>query len=128
MRALAAVLLTLLVAAPAFAAKQHKPREYGIEAQINFANSGGIRTYHPDGDHALYIEDSRGHWYHAVTLGPCLGLEHAIGIGFLPGGTGTLDKWSSILVNGHRCYLRSLATAPSPAERRKARAEENASR
>lgn len=129
MRLIAAVLLAASLAAPAFAQKKpKKPRVYGIEAHIDFANSGGIRSYHPDGDHALSIEDSRGHWYHAVTLGTCPGLEHAVGIAFLPGGTGTLDKWSSILVGGHRCYLRSLATAPSPQERKKAHEERNATR
>ncbi len=86
----------------------------GSDAQIPFPNSGNIRDWRADGSDALYVEDVRGHWYHATLLGPCIDLPTADQIAFLTRGPDQLDKFSSIAVRGQTCAFSSLVTSAPP--------------
>lgn len=89
----------------------------GAEAQIPFANSGNIRDWRADGREALYVQDSRGRWYHASLMGSCIDLTSANQIAFLTRGPDLLDKYSAIAVRGQRCQFSSLVTSAGPPKR-----------
>jgi len=83
-------------------------------ASIPFVSHGGIRDWRSTDDHTLYVEDRSGRWYVAKTLGPCLGLNTAINVAFDAGATDTFDRFSSILVRGQRCPIKSLNLISGP--------------
>jgi len=114
----AGVIAALLSTVPAIAATPQA--QIGEEARIPFADTTGIRNFRAENDHALYIEGQTGRWYYAETMGPCAGLNFANKIGFITKGTGTLDKFGQILVDGRTCQLKSLVTAEGPGKAAKA--------
>ena len=98
-------------------------RPIGVDARIPFAATTGIRNFQADGDDALWIEGQRGEWYRAELFGPCIGLDHAMKVGFVPRGTSSLDRFGQVLVDGSKCQISSLVTsAPPPAKAKKAKA------
>ena len=55
-------------------------------------------------------------WYRITLWAPCNELPFAIGIAFVTDSLGSLDKYSSILVGGERCYFRTFEkSGPPPA-------------
>jgi len=102
--------LLLLTAGIAMAADTDRPKE----ASIPFADMGSIRNFDPVDSHTLYIEDVHGQWYKASLMGPCIDLPFATAVGFDVGGTRTLDRFSSVIVNGNRCAFESLVETTTP--------------
>ncbi len=117
----AGVIAALLSAVPTVAAQPQA--KIGEEARIPFADTTGIRNFRADSDKALYIEGQNGRWYYAETFGPCSGLNFASRVGFITKGTGTLDRFGQILVDGRTCQLKSLVTAEDPGKAEKAAAD-----
>lgn len=103
-------------AAPAAAAP-------AVQASIPFVDHRNLLDWQADGREGLWIQDQRRNWYYARLLGPCIGLDWAITIGFAPGGgSGQLDKFSSIIVPDEgRCQITSLtrSEAPPPSVKKK---------
>lgn len=98
-----------------------KPKEwpqYGVEASIPFANSGGIHNFEPNEARGLWIEDRQRRWYYARIAGQCSNLRYANNIGFDTRGTSTFDKFSAVIVDGDYCLLESLVTAEKPLPRK----------
>lgn len=95
------------------------------ETSIPFIDHRNLRDWQADGREGLWIQDQRRNWYYARLLGPCIGLDWAITIGFDTGGaSGQLDKFSSIIVPDEgRCQITSLtrSEAPPPEVRKKKR-------
>src|SRR5438046_406538 len=102
--------LLLLTAGTAIAADTGQPKE----ASIPFADMGSIRNFDPVDSHTLYIEDVHGRWYKASLMGPCIDLPFATAVGFDVGGTRTLDRFSSVIVNGQHCAFESLVETDAP--------------
>lgn len=100
------------------------------DARIPFANLGGIQDWRAADDDTLYIQGRTDQWYRAELLGPCVGLDFATTIGFEVQPTGTFDEFSSVIVDGRRCALRTFVEVAGPpdesarARGRMARAEE----
>ncbi len=94
-----------------------------VQASIPFVDHRNLRDWQADGREGLWIQDQRRNWYYARLLGPCIGLDWAITIGFAPGGgSGQLDKFSSIIVPDEgRCQITSLtrSEAPPPSVKKK---------
>jgi hypothetical protein len=111
--------LLLLAAGTAIAADADQPdANRPRDASIPFANMGSIRNFDAVNDHTIYIEDVHGQWYRATTMGPCIDLPFANAVGFDVRGTGTLDKFSSVIVKDRRCAFESLVeSAPPPGAR-----------
>ena len=103
---LAATILVATLAAGSVAANER--------AAIRFADYGGIENWRPAKDGSLLVEARNGTWYRATFHGPCHDLKFAQQIGFVTDGTGTLDKFSSVLVDGRRCWFRSFERIESP--------------
>lgn len=116
--AVIAIAATALVAMPSLAGKPKEWPEYGVEARIAFANSGGIRDFEANGDRGLWIEDRQRRWYYARIIGPCRSLDHANGLAFDTRGTASLDKFGGVIAGGDHCQFESLVTAAKPLPRR----------
>jgi hypothetical protein len=118
-----AILLTFAVAALAAPIHAKKPTphvwpELGVEAKIAFPNSGAIRNFEADGSDGIWFEDRQRRWYYGELLGYCRDLNFAQAIGFETRGSPVFDKFSSIIVRGDRCQLKSLVTAEKPLPRK----------
>lgn len=91
---------------------------------IPFANHGGIRNWEADRDQGLWVQDSRRNWYYAKLMGPCIGLDFALSIGFDTRPMGTLDRFSSIVVPREgRCAIQSFAPSEGPPTKQKVKAQ-----
>lgn len=88
------------------------------EARIPFADHGSIEGWQTDGEHALYLEGPGMKWYRAELMGYCPDLPFADAIGFETRGTGDFDRFSSIVVHGRRCPLKSLVESGPPPRKR----------
>lgn len=86
-------------------------------AVIRFADYGGIENWRAGRDGSLLIEARNGNWYRATFHGSCHDLKFAQRIGFVTDVVGNLDKFSSILVDGRRCWFRSFEQIPDPDDR-----------
>jgi hypothetical protein len=78
-------------------------------AKIPFVQNGGIRDWRTDNDHELYVQSGDRRWYRVELMSPCVGLEYAKGVRFLPSDSaGTFDRFSWIVANGQRCKVQSV--------------------
>jgi hypothetical protein len=88
-------------------------------AVIHFVDYGGIRNWRADNDQSLLIEAENGNWYKATFFGPCIGLRFANTIGFVSDASGSVDKFSSIVVRepahmAMECHFREFSQLPGP--------------
>ncbi len=91
------------------------------QASIPFVNSGSIRSWRVEDRDTLYVQDVRGKWYRGELMSNCFDLPFSETIGFETRGTNSFDRFSSIIVRGQRCPLKSLvASAPPPAKKKPA--------
>lgn len=85
------------------------------EAQIRFVQHGGVYDYHAVSDRVLYAQSRDRRWYEVTLFAPCVGLEYALGIRFLPSdGAGTFDRFSNIAFRGQRCKVESVKEVAPP--------------
>lgn len=90
-----------------------EPSEFQ-EARIAFAANKGIQTWRAVDRETLLIEARGRKWYRAELMSVCPGLQHASTIGFDYQPDGSFDRFSSIIVDGLRCPLKSLKETESP--------------
>jgi hypothetical protein len=91
------------------------------EAQIPFANQGGIYNWQVVDDRTVLIEDRNRKWYKATLLSPCFELPFAQRLGFESNNDGSFDKFSLIQVRKQKCPLVSLVSTAPPAKRSKSK-------
>jgi len=113
LRSLAALGLVAALSGHAMAADQIE------NVSIPFADSGGIDEWHAVDDKTVYLRSRTRQWYKAELLGPCNGLQFATKIGYVAEPTGSLDKNSSIIVDGQRCKLITLQKSEKPEPKKK---------
>jgi hypothetical protein len=109
-----AALTTMATAGANEAPKTTAAKPPPDRAEINFVNYGGIRDWRADRDDALLVRAQNGKYYRATFFGPCIGLDFATRVGFVSDVMGSLDKFGSILVDGHECYFRSFTEIGKP--------------
>ena len=56
----------------------------------------------------MLIQGRNRSWYRATFFGPCIDLRFRDSVAFVTDGTDRLDRFSSVLVNGERCWFRSF--------------------
>lgn len=95
------------------------PAKEPPQARIPFANSGGISSWQSAGRDAILLEGSGRKWYRAEVLGYCRDLDIATTIGFDTSPNGDFDSFSSLIVGGQRCPIKSLVRAAPPARKAK---------
>jgi hypothetical protein len=85
------------------------------EAKIGFVQYRGIYTWEAVNDHRLYVQDRGRQWYQVDLLGPCIGLEYANRVRFIPSdGAGDFDRFSWIQMGRERCKVDSVKKVPPP--------------
>jgi hypothetical protein len=110
--------LSLALTAMSAAAFADAPDE-GRQAEIHFANSGGIFNWQAAGNQALYIEGRDHRWYLAKLLSPCLDLPFTEHVGFETEANGDFDHFSTILVGREHCQVTSLIESDKPGAKQK---------
>ncbi|MBP6580065.1 MAG: hypothetical protein KA199_00885 [Sphingorhabdus sp.] len=115
-----ATLFATMMTSAVFAGKDGAPAwpEYGVEASIPFADSGGIRDFETNEDRGIWIEDRQRRWYYASFIGSCPRLDHAMAIGFDTRGSTNFDKFGAVVTGDDRCAIASLVTAEKPLPRK----------
>ena len=91
----------------------------GRQASIPFAALGGIEDWRANGDKGLWIRGRSHKWYYAELMGSCIGLGFRDRIGFVIEPYGSFDKFSSIVVEGRVCPIRTLRESDPPPPRKK---------
>jgi hypothetical protein len=106
----AAVALTGAIPASA-AGPQAAPQEYadGAPTRVAFADFQAIYDWRADDQGALLLRTASDHYYRATFAAPCSKLPTAISIGFITEVAGPLDRWTSIYVDGDRCWFKTFA-------------------
>lgn len=85
------------------------------EANIRFVQHGGIYDYHAVNDRLLYAQSRARDWYQVTLFAPCIGIEYANGVRFLPSdGAGTFDRFSYVSTRGQRCKVESVKQVGAP--------------
>jgi len=110
-------IFALFATAPALAA----PPQADREVRIPFIQFGAIRGFRADGDRVVYLRGNRRIWYRAELNGPCFNLPFALRVGLDTRFSSTLDRSSSLLVEGERCQIASLVQADPPHRRSRTR-------
>lgn len=105
----------LLAGSPAFAAASNSASHATArEAEIPFANHGGVDDWRAVGDSTIYFEDLHRRWYRAELIGPAFDLPFTERIAIDASPTGTLDKFGAIYVRGQRYGFRSFEQVAGP--------------
>jgi Family of unknown function (DUF6491) len=87
------------------------------EAQIAFANHGGIYNWQVVDNRTVLIQSQDRKWYKATLFSSCIDLPFAERIGFESNADGSFDKFSSIQVRDQKCPLVSLVETTAPAKK-----------
>jgi Family of unknown function (DUF6491) len=120
MKLLTLIAVAMLAAVPLARAADVTPVT-GREASIPFADLGGIEDWRANGDRGLWIRGRSHKWYYAELFGSCSGLNFRESIGFVIEPYGSFDKFSSIVVEGRICHIRTLKESMPPPGKKKAR-------
>lgn len=98
---------TRLADAPAFTVIE-------ADASIPFSQIA-IRSYEVADDRSLLIRVGANRWYRATVWQPCRShLRFENSIGFVTRGTDTFDRFSQVIVDGHRCPISTLDRIEDP--------------
>lgn len=81
-------------------------------ASIPFVNLGGVRDWQVESSRALLVESANGRWYRATLMGPCPELRFHNALGFVTDSTHQLDRFSSVIAGGERCWFKSFERVP----------------
>ncbi len=80
----------------------------GAPTRVAFAGFQAIYDWRADDQGALLLRTASDHYYRATFAAPCPKLPTAISIGFITEVAGPLDRWSSIYVDGDRCWFKTF--------------------
>jgi hypothetical protein len=109
-----ALFAALLIATPALTVPQAPEPPTGPEAVVLGFRQDGLTDYRIDGKRGIYLRAQDGHWYYLRVRPECPRLAAADGFGVETGPAGRLDKYSTISVQGQRCWLSSVVRSPEP--------------
>jgi hypothetical protein len=114
------IILLLMSCAPLAAVAKSTPVAVGVEAAIG-SGAFGVRNFEARTEEAIWIQDQQFRWYFAVLDGPCRGLTTSPGVGFLPRGSASLDKFGAVVSDGELCEITSLVTSAPPPKKQKSK-------
>jgi hypothetical protein len=87
--------------------------------RIPFADIGNIRDWRASSSDELYIQSMDRQWFRTTFFAPCTALPYATAIAFVTEPNGELNSFSSVLVEGERCWFRTFASSEEPPAKRK---------
>jgi hypothetical protein len=113
--------MTLIAAATAVAAASQAGRSSAApnteRAVIHFADLNGIRDWRPaadDDSDSIFVEGRNGQWFRATFWMPCPDIHFVPAVGFVTDTLGNLDRFTSIIVDGKRCYFKTFERTTEP--------------
>jgi hypothetical protein len=93
------------------------------EAKIAFVHLRGVYDWQAPNDRQLYVQDRGRQWFQVDLLGPCIGLEYANRVRFLPSDSaGDFDRFSSIQMGRQLCKVQSVKKIAPPVKMSKEKA------
>lgn len=113
-RAIRTVLAAAIALSGAAAAKAADPHPFPQESagvlpnRVAFAGFDAIYNWRVDDQGALLIRTAWDRYYRATFAAPCPELPSAINIGFITEVAAPLNTWSSIYVDGDRCWFKTF--------------------
>jgi len=120
LRCAIASLLFVTIAGIAVAADTSStPSGQHPETSIPFANHGGIRDWQVLDDSSLLVQGNNGRWYLAKLQSPAFYLPFTERLGFATDPSGTLEKFSAVIVRGQRYPIVSLTRTDPPIKTKK---------
>ena len=86
------------------------------EAVLHFADLTGVQDWRPasDDSDAMLIQGRNGHWYRATFWAPCPEIHFVQGVAFVTDTRGDLDRFTSIIADGARCYFKTFERTSEP--------------
>jgi len=107
-----ALLVAALLAAPLGCATAGQTEHVDADASIPFVNHNGVRDWVVESPYAMRIESANGQWYRATFSGACPELRFTNSVGFVTDSTNTLDRFSSVIARGERCWFKTFERVP----------------
>jgi hypothetical protein len=101
----------------ASAAGAAEPAAKPAEAQILFANHGGIQDWHALDDKGLYVRGQDRQWYYATLFASCFRPAHRQRGSFVPAPGRGFDKFSAVVVEGSKCPVVFLVKSDPPPQK-----------
>ncbi|HUG73920.1 MAG TPA: DUF6491 family protein [Steroidobacteraceae bacterium] len=88
------------------------------EVFIPFASQrSAVTSWQADGLEGVWVEGGLNKWYYARLNGPCYGLDNALRLGFDPGTSDRIDRFSYVVIpNEERCAISSFTESDPPPE------------
>jgi Family of unknown function (DUF6491) len=124
-RSIGAACLGLVLAAgvttPALADLPPVLKKSTAEASIPFANHGGIRDWRVIDRDSLLIQDTHGQWYLAKLMTSAFDLPFVEAVAFKTNPSGSLDKFSQVIVKGQAYPILYLIRTDPPAKKKSAK-------
>jgi hypothetical protein len=86
------------------------------QAVIHFADLTGVRDWRPvaDSSDAMLIHGRNGKWYRATFWAPCPEIRFVQTVAFVTDTLGDLDRFTSIIADGTRCYFKTFEQTSEP--------------
>lgn len=84
------------------------------DANIPFANQGGVWDWHAEGTRTIYFQDRHKDWYRAELASPAFDLPYTEFIGLDTSPSDRLDKFSAVYVRGERHLFTSFDKVAGP--------------
>ena len=78
---------------------------------------GQFQTFRAIDRDTVYIRGIGRQWYRVATMGPCPNLPWARALGLDTSGARTLDRFSTLIVEGDRCAVASVTRSAEPPRR-----------
>jgi hypothetical protein len=107
-----ALLVASLLVAPVGCASSGAHERGDANASIPFLNHDGVRDWQVESPYAMRIESATGQWYRATFYGACPELRFRNSVGFVTDSTHRLDRFSSVIAGGQRCWFRTFERVP----------------
>lgn len=112
-------ILSLAAGFVAFATGAAAQKPVGQPARIPFADIGNIRDWRSSSNTELYIQSMDRKWFRTTFFAPCTALPYATAIAFVTEPNGDLNSFSSVLVEGERCWFKTFESSDEPPPKRK---------
>ncbi|MBU6269233.1 MAG: hypothetical protein KGN34_16920 [Sphingomonadales bacterium] len=88
------------------------------QAEIPFAEHGGVSDWRAEDDRTIYFEDQHHKWFKATLFAPAFDLPYVEAIGIDAGPTGSLDNFGAVIVKGRRYAFDSFVAVDGPPEKK----------
>ncbi len=99
----------------------------GDPAVLHFADlNGGVRDWRPDTSgktDAILVQGRNDQWYRATFWAACPEVNYVPRVAFVTDALGDLDRFTSIIADGHRCHFKTFEQTEAPNDQKQGSAD-----